>query len=286
MTQETLFTESTDSTGRFGAPFLSADAGPLILCLHGFPDDPWSFGAQADRLVEAGYRVVAPWLCGYHPATLAADKQYDVIRAADQAQLLLDAITDQPAVLIGHDWGAAVANQLAIRIPERIRGIVTLAVPHGPGLMDALLHNPDQQRRSWYLFFFQTALAEAAMQQDVRGFIERLWRDWSPGWVFSDDALDRVVKTLTAPGVLQAALGYYRSALSAEPPKALPKISRPALYLHGADDGCIGPECCEGMEACYAGPFEHHLLQGAGHFLHRELPDQVNTIILDWLNRL
>lgn len=261
-------------------------AGPVVICLHGFPDSPWTFSGQATALSDAGYRVIAPYLRGYHPQNMAVDGDYSVAAAAADLIGLIDTLGEQNVVLLGHDWGAAIANAVALRAPQKVHALITVAVPHGPGLMQALFNNPAQQRRSWYVFFFQTAFAEAAVGANLRQFVEQIWRDWSPGWRFSDEILDQAVDTLAAPGVLSAALGYYRAMLGAAPPAETPKLSRPALYLHGADDGCIGAECCAGMEAFYTGPFEQRIVPGVGHFLHREAPQRVSEIILEWLATL
>ena len=104
-----------------------------------------------------------------------ADLAHDVVE-------LVKSLGAGRATLLGHDWGAHAAYGAAVLAPEMFDRIVTLAVPYGPGLREAFVTSPEQQRRSWYIFFFQSRLAEAALAYDDHALVERLWRDWSPGW--------------------------------------------------------------------------------------------------------
>src|SRR4030095_4472637 len=97
---------------------------------------------------------------------------------------LMDALAQEPGTepvtVLGHDWGAAAAYGAATMAPERIAKLITMAVPHG--VTKALVTNPAQQRRSWYMFFFQMSFAETAVSYKDFAFIERLWEDWSRVW--------------------------------------------------------------------------------------------------------
>src|SRR4029450_4060604 len=115
---------------------------------------------------------------------------------------LLEALNADDAVVMGHDWGAAATYFGALLASQRMRKIVTLAVPYGPGFFRALRESYAQQRRSWHMLFFRHAL-----------LIEHLSRDWSPPWPPPREALDAVKETLRRPGTLQAALGYYRQTM-------------------------------------------------------------------------
>jgi pimeloyl-ACP methyl ester carboxylesterase len=151
--------------------------------------------------------------------------------------------------------------------------------------MSAMMSSYTQQKRSWYMFFFQQPIAETAVQADDFAFIERLWRDWSPGLEPPADLLAEVRASLSAPGSLEAALGYYRATfnpLLLDPALAALQdritaspIPVPSLYLHGADDGCIGKEIVAGMEAFFPAGLETEIVPGAGHFLHLEAPEVV-----------
>lgn len=276
-------------------PTLEAGDGPLVLCLHGFPDHHESFRHQLPALAAAGFRAVAPCMRGYAPSAIPADGRYQTAALAEDALAMIEALGHEDAVIIGHDWGAAAACGAAIAAPQRVRSLIIAALPHGPQLLNALTTNPAQQRRFWYVFFFQTPFAEPAVAHDDFAFLERLWADWSPDWQPPADVIARLKDTLRQPGVLEAAIGYYRALFNpalqdprytvlqarmmAEP------IMVPALALHGAHDGCIGVELLDGMDALFPCGLRVEVLPRAGHFLHHEAPDVVNRLILEFLRR-
>jgi pimeloyl-ACP methyl ester carboxylesterase len=275
---------------------LEAGAGPLALCLHGFPDDARTWRHQMPALVEAGYRVVAPFMRGYAPTAQPADGRFDAMALGEDVAALLEALDAQDAVVIGHDWGAAATYFGALLAASRIRAIVTMAVPYGPAFFRALREDYAQQRRSWYMVFFQHRLADEALARDDFAFIERLWRDWSPGWTPPRETLDAVKETFRRPGTVAAALGYYRASMGPVfdgPPEQLDgmlagmglPIAVPGLYLHGADDGCVAGELARGMDAYFPAGLRTEIVPGAGHFLHHERPDAVNRLVLDFLRR-
>lgn len=273
---------------------LAGGEGPLVIALHGFPDIPLSYRHQIPVLVANGYRVVAPYLRGYFPVDSAADGPFEVAALVEDVLALIGQLTDQPAILIGHDWGAAAARGAAILAPEKIAKIVCMSVPTAGHFGRALLANPAQQRRSWYMYFFQLPIAEMAVAHNDLAFIERLWREWSPGWHCPQSVMDEIKEVFCQPAVLKAALGYYRAQFN--PALQHPDLAGirqrlgdpipvPTLYLHGADDGCIGVETTEGMEAAFLRDFERHIIPAAGHFVHQEQPEAVNILILDFLKR-
>jgi pimeloyl-ACP methyl ester carboxylesterase len=280
---------------RFG--YLAAgDRGPLALCLHGFPDSAWTWRHLLPALAGAGFRAVAPWLRGYAPTEVPADGCYQTAMLGLDAGALHDALGgDGDAVLIGHDWGA-FAGYAAVHDTSptaRWRRLVALAVPP-PAAIAGDFFSYDQLHRSWYMFFFQHPLAEAAVAQDDLAFVDRLWADWSPGYDATDD-LPHVRDALRDPANLAAALGYYRATLGNVGLSSDPAVTAlqnaafappplPTLYLHGRDDGCMGADL-----AALAAPFLSHegsqveVVDGTGHFLHLERPDEVNRLVLDFV---
>lgn len=269
--------------------YLEAGEGPLVLALHGFPDDAHTFEHQLSAFSAAGYRVVAPFMRGYTPTDIPQGGNYSASALGKDAVGLANVLSDDPVVLIGHDWGATAAHAAAAAAPDKFSKLVTLSVPYGTFARNLVL-NPEQQRRSWYMFFFQLPVAEKAVPLNNFEFIERLWRDWSPGWEFHEDELAQVKKTFGQPGVLNAALQYYRDSFY--PPRAeaerdlprSPKIRVPTLYMHGQDDGCIGVEVADGVEQYFQASFQKIIIERAGHFLHRERPEEVNDHILKFLD--
>jgi pimeloyl-ACP methyl ester carboxylesterase len=265
---------------------------PLAVLVHGFPDTPLTWRHLTLRLEAAGWRVATPFLRGYSPSAVPSDgcvqtaaSSLDVIAIHEQFG------GDGRAVIVGHDWGAPITYGAASWAPERWSRVVGLAVPPGRALATAFLTNPDQLKKSWYMFFFQHPLADVVVPSADLAFIDTLWSDWSPGYDAAAD-IGAVKNSLRDPENLAAAIGYYRAALSGvgvrddladvqEATAAVPE--QPLLYLHGAADGCIGPDVVEAARAEMGDRASVDLVHGVGHFLHLEAPDIVNDRILEFL---
>lgn len=270
--------------------------GPLVLCLHGFPDTAWSFRHQIPALAEAGFHAVAPFMRGYAPTEPAPDGRYDTAALSEDALNLIDALGYDEAILFGHDWGAVAAYGAAASAgANKIRKLVTAAVPYGSAFFESLVTNYAQQKRCWYMYFFQSAIAEAAVSLNDFAFLERIWADWSPGWQWAPDDMEALKRCFRAPGTLSAALGYYRATLgplfrppalgeTTAPPIPSTPIEVPAMIVYGRNDGCIGAELLEGMGNLFPRGLKTELVAGAGHFVHQENPAAVNRMIIDFLN--
>ena len=254
--------------------------GPLALCLHGFPDSAHTFRFLLPTLASAGFHTVAPFLRGYAPSSVAPDGDYTQASLAADVNGLHAALGgDERAVLIGHDWGAGLAYGASAAEPNRWRRVVTAAVPPS-GAMAQAFFDYDQIKRSFYIFFFQTPLADMVVAMNDLEFIDRLWADWSPGYDATED-LKHVKESLRDPANLTAAIGYYRAIFaSGGIPGGGPQ---PTLYLHGTTDGCLGVGLARGAEAHLPAGSRVELIDGAGHFMHVEKPDVVNPLIVDWV---
>jgi pimeloyl-ACP methyl ester carboxylesterase len=273
---------------------LEMGTGPLVLCLHGFPDTAHSFRHQMPMLADAGFHAVAPFMRGYAPSGTAPDGRYDVGALAEDALALIGGLGASDAILFGHDWGAVAAYEAAAAAPKKVRKLITAAVPYGPQFFQALATNYAQQKRSWYMYFFQSAIAEMAVSLNDFAFLERIWADWSPGWKWAPEDMEALKRCFRAPGTTAAALGYYRATLgplfrppsqadAANAPAAPGPIEVPAMMLQGRIDGCIGAELIEGMAAYFPRGLKIEIIDGAGHFVHQEKPAQVNKLIADFL---
>lgn len=265
--------------------------GPLALCLHGYPDTPWTWRHLTPELVDAGWRAVAPFTRGYAPTSLPADGRYQTGALIADANALHEALGGtEEAVLIGHDWGAVTAYGAASHQPERWQRVVTLAIPPAP-VMAAAFTNVEQLKRSWYMFFQCTALAEQVIPLDNFAFLRVLWNDWSPGYDATED-VKRVAEALADPAHLLAALGYYRAlfgitqpdpSLAAEQQTAAMTPPQPTLYMHGSTDGCVAAEYASSALGFLARDSEVDVVEGAGHWLHLEKPQEVNRRIVGFV---
>jgi pimeloyl-ACP methyl ester carboxylesterase len=269
--------------------------GPLALCLHGFPDHAPTWQHLMPELAAAGFHVVAPWLRGYAPTGLAPDGNYQTASLALDALALADELGgDRDAVLIGHDWGAIAAYNAVGHRPERFSKLVVMAVPHQAALMARFLSTPAQLKRSWYIFFFQNPLAEFIVPGDNFAIIDMLWHDWSPGHVPAHEFMAALKETLGADGSIAAAISYYRFMLGTTPPNPdLDTVQAagngptpvPSLYLHGADDGCMGAELVveSELQPFFPAGLELEIVPASGHFLHLDQPEAVNRKIVEFL---
>lgn len=270
--------------------FLEAGAGPLVLMLHGYPDNAWTWEHQIPPLVEAGYRVVAPFLRGCPPTDVVPGGYHDRATLALDIAGLIGALNgDEPCCLVGQDWGAALSYGVLAAFPDRVRRAVLMAIPH-PAMIARSLASPAQIHRAFHWWFFQLPnLPEQVIPADDFAFIDYLWNDWSPG---HDDRahIARVKAMLARPGAVAATLDYYRAALN--PMRQDPLLAHlrarlddpiavPTLALCGADD--VRAEPMAGQAQLFTGPYRFDVVPGCGHFLHRERPDEITGRILDWL---
>jgi pimeloyl-ACP methyl ester carboxylesterase len=258
---------------------LEAGAGPLALCVHGFPDTAHTWRHLLPELAAAGFHAVAPFTRGYAPTSVPADGDYGTGALVADVNALHEALGgDERAVLIGHDWGAKASYGAAAAAPGRWRRVVALSVPPD-SLNQRMFSDYEQLRRFFYVFFFLTPLAEPVTAADDLAFIDRLWRDWSPGYDASEE-LARVKESLGRPENLAAAIGYYRAIMQSEP---LPSGLQPFLYLHGERDGCVGLDIVRDIEEHLAPGSRLEVVEGTGHTPHLERPAEVNGLILGWV---
>jgi pimeloyl-ACP methyl ester carboxylesterase len=266
----------------------SPDA-PLALCLHGFPDTTSTWRHLLPQLADAGFHAVAPAMRGYAPTEVPADRRTDPDTLTADVNALHRALGGRrDAVLIGHDWGAIAGARAAAAAPDRWRRLVTLAVPPEAIVASARL-DPAQARRSWYVVAAQLPGADRLVTARDLALIRRLWRAWSPGYEMQAADLDPLRATFAVPGVPRAVLSYYRgfAAAAAENRAASPRVTlppQPHLHLHGRDDGCVGAELADRTVGALPHPASRvEVLEGVGHFLHLEDPDEVGARIVEFV---
>jgi len=270
--------------------FFKGEGKPLYL-IHGFPDCAENFEEQINFFSENGFKVIAPSLPGYHED----DQELDTYQTLRVAEVLIDFIESlsgkEKIYLYGHDWGAPIAYGIAHLRPDLVERFSAASVPHGISVQTAFLTDGDQQRMSWYMFFFQLPLADISVPLNDYEFIHRLWREWSPDLKDYKKYSDKVVSVLTKSNVLEKALAYYRSTfqeslqLERINNKSIEllssKIQPPCIYFHGKNDGCIDYKLSNGMEDFFE-KLEIRILDDCGHFLHLEKQDIFNKELLDF----
>ena len=266
--------------------------GEPIVFLHGFPDCPENYKDQLSFFASKGYQAFVPYMPGYHPEDEELDT-YQSVRIAENIIEFIESVTDKKIFLFGHDWGSSVSYAVAGLRPDLVSKLISVSVPHGISVGTSFLSDAEQQRKSWYMFFFQLEIAEAAVSFNNYKFIDRLWSDWSPNWPEYKEYAETTIEVLSKDSVLSKALAYYRSTFQPELQKErinelankllTEKISVPSLYLHGENDGCIGHYLSEGMESFFE-DLEIKILPDCGHFLHLEKKDLANNLVLDFID--
>ncbi len=247
--------------------YLQEGMGPLVLLLHGFPDTAHTWDQIRPALAAAGYRAVSPFLRGYFPTAIPADGKYDSETLGRDVLSLIEALGEQRAVVVGHDWGASAAYLAAIVGPARVRLLVTIAIPH-PG---SLLPTP---RVLWGVRHFlplRLRGAEAMVRARDFAYVDELVHRWSPAWQVPPQETAAVKEAFQQPGCLTAAVGYYRAIRFPPPPAFRRKIVVPGVAFSGMDDGILRHKDFERARRLYADRYEIVHMPG-GHFLHREHP--------------
>lgn len=295
-----------------------AGQGPLVVLCHGFPELAFSWRHQIPVLAAAGYHVVAPDQRGFGGSSRPeAIDAYDIVHLTDDVAGLIDHYGENQAVVVGHDWGAPVAWNLAQRLPERVRAVVGMSVPATPrahahpiGLLKAAFGDI-----FFYMLYFQEpGVADAELGESARTTITRFmaaiggdspdgsWRVLPKGAKFLDamddpkelppwlpqDDLDVFVEAFERTG-FTGGLNWYRNLdRNWEVSEAWGDrtIDQPALFIGGEKDAVLKFMPVERMDKVVTDLRGKHVLPGAGHWIQQERPDEVNRLLLDFLRQL
>ncbi|AHH97357.1 alpha/beta fold hydrolase [Kutzneria albida] len=292
--------------------------GPLVLLLHGFPESWYSWRHQFQPLVEAGYRVVAPDQRGYGgtDAPSAVD-QYTIMHLVGDVIGLIDALGEQQAVVVGHDWGAPIAWNTALMRPDLVRGVVGLSVPparRAPAPPLGLLEKrfgPD----FYQIYFQRTGVADAELERDRHdtfrrflvaasgtgqvsasaaaggGFLDRMPKvETLPSWLTEQD-IDTFAEQYARNG-FTGPLNWYRNIdrnweLTA--PWATAKITVPSYYITGERDVVRtfgAPDFLDHLPSMLTDLRGVRDIAGSGHWMQQEYPAEVNAGLLEFLKGL
>jgi pimeloyl-ACP methyl ester carboxylesterase len=259
--------------------------GPLVLLLHGFPEFWYSWRRQLPALAER-FRVVAIDLPGYNLSDPSPDG-YGLQRLVGHLAELVPALGAEQAHLVAHDWGGVLGWGLAMWAPERVAKLAILNAPHPATYLRELRRNPRQMLKSWYVGFFQLPrLPEWWLGRErCRPLADLLRRTAVQPEAFSETDLEAYRVAGCRPGVLTAALDYYR-ALGRQGPKRLGRSLRPieaeTLVIWGQQDVALVPELLDGLEA-WVPNLRVVRVADSGHWIQLERPEVVNTALLEFL---
>jgi pimeloyl-ACP methyl ester carboxylesterase len=293
--------------------------GPTVVLCHGFPELWYSWRHQIGALADAGYHVVAPDQRGYggtdRPEPI---EDYDILHLTDDLLGLLDALGHDDAVFIGHDWGAPVVWNLALRAPERVRGVVGMSVPFLPrGDVDpiSLFETLFGDTFFYMLYFQEPGVADADLGRDPRDTIHRFasaisaersaetfqplpkqgtrFADWLPDpgplprWLTEDD-LDYYASEFSRTG-FTGGLNWYRNMRRnwvITEDLAATKVASPALFIAGEMDPVVMMASPVGMEEWVPDLRGTVMLPATGHWTQQERPAEVNAALVDFLSAL
>ncbi|WP_026256673.1 alpha/beta fold hydrolase [Mycobacterium sp. 155] len=283
---------------------------PVVVLAHGFPEVAYSWRHQIPALAAAGYHVLAPDQRGYGGSSRpSAIEDYDIVALTSDIAGLLDSEVGgsaERAVVIGHDWGSPVMTNFALFHPARVRAVVAMSVPPMP-------RAPAPPTRIWrklvgdnffYMLYFQEpGVADAALNADPRESMRRMITLEGisappdvlrgrplpplPEWLSADE-FEHYVEAFTATG-FTGGLNWYRNfdrnwELTQSTPA--PTITAPTLFLAGTADPVLGFTPRDRVRDVATGDYREVLIEGAGHWLQQERPDEVNAVLLEFFSRL
>ncbi|XDA96512.1 alpha/beta hydrolase [Sulfitobacter sp. LCG007] len=260
--------------------YLDAGEGPVIVALHGFPDSWRTWDAFAPALVKAGYRVIRLALRGYAPSGIPADARYDVPALAGDVLGLLDRLAIGRAVVLGHDWGASIAYELAERAPHRLAALIALAVPPPATAIGGWA---ERIARPHNIYLGYGAISDWWFRRAGFAEVRRLYRLWSPGWTGNDAHIDTVIGQLSDPARSRAAVDCYRPDPHRSSRPALPTM--PSLLIYGAHEPKVRRHGFEGARAGLGAHSGVVGVEGAGHWPHLEAPGRVLEAVIGFLGR-
>jgi epoxide hydrolase 4 len=267
--------------------YVEAGEGPLVVLLHGFPEFWWSWRHQIPALVEAGYRVVAPDQRGYAQSDKPRDwREYRIEGLAADVTGLIEALGEERAFVVGHDWGAAVAWMVATLHPERVKRLAILNVPHPYTMQRTLQRSPKQLLHSWYMFFFQVPwLPERLMGWGGRRTLEAAYRDARPG-AFTAEDLARYEEALNGHEGFRGPINWYRAALRRSPwgARSLYRpIPAPVLVIWGEQDRYLAASMAD-PDRRLVPDVRVVRLPEASHWVQHDEPERVNALLTEFFS--
>ncbi|EEF59589.1 alpha/beta fold hydrolase [Pedosphaera parvula] len=270
--------------------------GPVVLLLHGWPYDIYSYVDVAPLLASKGCRVIVPYLRGYGTTHFLSS---ETVRNGQQSVIavdsiaLMDALKIDKAIIGGFDWGARTANIMAALWPERCKAMVSVSgyLIGSPEANKAPLP-PQAELQWWYQFYFATERGRAGYDKYRRDFAKLIWRLASPKWNFDDATFERSAASFDNPDHVSIVIHNYRWRLGlAEGERkfddlekrlaAAPVITVPTITLEGDANGAPHPDASAYAKK-FSGKYAHRVINGGvGHNLPQEAPQAFAKAIME-----
>ena len=275
-----------------------ASGFPIIL-LHGFPYDIRSFDGVIAPLVEAGHRVIVPYLRGYGPTSFLDP---DAPRMAEQAAIGQDVVDLAAALginrmaLAGFDWGLRAGCIMSILHPEMVAGFVAIGGYSVQNTVQKEQPAPAfREARMWYQWYFNTEQGRVGLEENRRDIIRHLWETWAPTWDYTDEAFNLSAPSFDNPDFVDIVLHSYRHRHMNAPGEDRfievelnlaegPPVTVPSIVLRGADSGLGAPsQDPSADERNFTQLVARRIVSGAGHDLPVQRPDAVSAALLELL---
>jgi pimeloyl-ACP methyl ester carboxylesterase len=273
--------------------------GPVVILLHGWPYDIYSYVDVAPLLVSAGYRVIIPYLRGYGTTRFLSDATF---RGGQPAALavdivaLMDALKIEKATLAGYDWGARTANIIAALWPERCKAMVSVSgYLIGSQQAGKMSLPPKAELQWWYQFYFATERGQQGYDKYRHDFARLIWQLASPKWNFDDATFERSASAFDNSDHVRIVIHNYRWRLGLAEGEAkyddlekklatFPVITVPTITMEGDANGAPHPEP-NAYAKKFSGKYEHRLVTGGiGHNLPQEAPQAFAQAVIDVAN--
>ncbi len=291
--------ECTVATNGIELHLLEEGSGPLVVLCHGFPELAFSWRHQLPALAAAGFRAIAPDMRGYGRSTAPANvRAYDVVSLCGDLTGLLDALEEETAIFVGHDWGAAVVWHLAVLAPERVRAVAGLSVPFVPRAPAPPVEIMRKHLgEDFYIVWFQQpGVADEALARDVRRTLTTS-RQWTSGWAEEDGAVPRRPEWLSEQELVvyvdafsrtgfTGGLNWYRNIdrnWELTEAVAEQRVQQPALFLTGALDPVRRFMPAEAMQGWVTDLRASVVVPDAGHWVQQQEPELVNEALVSFL---
>jgi epoxide hydrolase 4 len=265
--------------------YVTQGEGPLMLMLHGFPEFWYSWRKQIPEFAKS-FKVVALDLRGYNDSDKPVDQSaYVMDEFIKDIRGVIKGLGYEKCVLVGHDWGGAIAWNFAYSCPEMVERLIVLNIPH-PAKFAEGLRSPQQLLRSAYILFFQLPiLPELFIQSDNYQAIETAFKGMAVDKnAFTSSDIDAYKDAAAKRGALTAMLNYYRNIFQQ---KLLNQywgvLEVPTLMIWGENDPALGKELTYGTEA-YMVNFEIKYIPNCSHWVQQEQPKLVNQYMREFLD--